>query len=91
MEHRYFMIHPETGEVLETQKQYMAALAEIEERMAPLYRVRRQIRDAATEKFETADMPKQRRYRTETQEKVARCPRCGTRLALEEEKEGSHA
>lgn len=85
------MIHPETGEVLETQKQFMAALAEIEERMAPLYRVRRQIRDAATEQFEAAGMPKQRRYRTETQEKVARCPRCGTKLGLVEQEGGSHA
>lgn len=85
------MIHPETGEVLETQKQFMAALAEIEERMAPLYRVRHQIRDAAAEKYPPAQMPKQRRHRTETQEKVARCPRCGTKLDLVEGKEDSHA
>lgn len=71
--------HPETGEPLESHKEFMAALAEIEERMAPLYRVRRQIREAAAEAFPSPAMPPPR-LRTPTQEKVARCPRCGGRI-----------
>lgn len=73
--------HPETGELLETQADFQAALAEIEERMAPYYRTRRQIREAASERFD-AVLP-QPWLRTSTQEKVARCPRCGGNLESE--------
>ena len=62
---------------LETQEQVMAALAWIEEQMAPWYRMRRRLRDFATRRWPPPKMPAQRRYRTEIQEKVARCPRCG--------------
>ena len=74
--------HPETGELLSTREEFRAALAEIEERMAPYYRVRRQIREAASERFDV-HLPSARN-RTPTQEKVARCPRCGGRLESEE-------
>jgi hypothetical protein len=68
---------------VETKADYQKALAEIEERMAPLYRERRAIRDAMSEKFDPPDMPRAR-YRTPTQEKVARCPRCHGRLDAEQ-------
>lgn len=73
------MIHPVTGQVLETKEDFQAALAELEERMAPLYRERRTLREAWVETFVPPDMPRAR-YRTVTQEKVARCPRCNRRL-----------
>ena len=72
-------LHPETGLPLSTHEEFMAALAEIEERMAPLYRVRRLVREAAAEAYPPPRMPAPR-SRTATQEKVARCPRCGGRL-----------
>lgn len=71
--------HPETGEALETVEEIKAALSALEERMAPLYRVRRLLREEYAELTETADMPAAR-YRTEKQERVARCPRCGGRM-----------
>ncbi len=67
--------HPESGEVLESQEAFLKSLSEIEERLAPLYRVRRAIREQYAEKYEPV-LP-QARYRSQTQEKVARCPRCG--------------
>lgn len=80
-------VHPETGEILEDEAAFTAALREIEERMAPLYRVRRELLAARSERFEAWAVHKlRRRERTETQEKVVRCPRCGGRL---EEKEGA--
>ena len=75
--------HPETGELLDSQEDFQAALAAIEERMAPLYRERRTIREAWALKFDPPDMPRAR-YRTEKQDRVARCPRCGSRLKSEE-------
>ncbi len=71
--------HPETGELLSTREDFNAALADIEERMAPLYRVRRLIRENAAERFNAPEMPAPR-YRTAKQDLVARCPRCGGRL-----------
>lgn len=68
--------HPETGEVLETQAEFRRALEEVTERMTPLWRVRRSIREAYAERFEPT-LPKRRRDRTETQERVHICPRCG--------------
>ena len=70
--------HPETGELLESQADFQAALAAIEERMAPLYRIRRVIREEAAERFEIR-LP-HARARTPIQDKVARCPRCRSRL-----------
>ena len=69
-------VHPETGEVLSTQEEWRAALTALEEQLAPIYRVRRTLRDAYTERFPAPAVPT-RTKRTETQEKVVRCPRCG--------------
>jgi hypothetical protein len=74
--------HPETGEVLATVEDWQAALRALEERMAPLFRVRRTLREEYAERFEPV-LPAAR-YRSPTQEKVARCPRCGQELALPE-------
>ncbi len=74
--------HTESGEVLESQEAFLKSLSEIEERLAPLYRVRRAIREQYAEKFEPV-LP-QARYRSHTQEKVARCPRCGAYPPTEE-------
>lgn len=71
-------IHPETGELLATDEEWRAALTAVEERLAPIYRVRRSLREEYASRFEAAALPG-RRGRTETQEKVARCPRCGSR------------
>jgi hypothetical protein len=76
-------IHPETGEVLATDKEWREALAAIEERLSPLYRLRRSLREEYAERFEGPELPP-RRYRTDTQEKVARCPRCGQTYQSEE-------
>ena len=76
-------IHPETGEVLASHEDWMRALAAVEEQMAPLYRLRRVLRDEAAERFQAAEMPTRRRHRTDAQEKVARCPRCGQRYKEE--------
>lgn len=77
-------VHPETGEVLATEEEWRAALAAVEEQLAPLYRLRRDLREAHAERFEPAAMPSSRTARTETQEKVTRCPRCGGPLKSEE-------
>ncbi len=69
-------IHPETGEVLEAQHDFLKALDEITERMIPLWKIRSRIREAHAERFE-APLPSDRRNRTQTQERVHRCPRCG--------------
>ena len=70
--------HPQTGEVLETQEQFWAVLSAIEEEIAPLYRLRRAIRDVYTERFDPV-LP-EKRWQSMTQEKVARCPRCSKEL-----------
>ncbi|MBA3565236.1 MAG: hypothetical protein H0W31_00085 [Actinobacteria bacterium] len=69
-------IHPETGEVLEAQADFLKALDEITERMTPLWKIRRRIRESYAERFE-APLPSDRRNRTQTQERVHWCPRCG--------------
>jgi hypothetical protein len=76
-------IHPETGEVLCSQEEWKAALVSVEERLAPIYRTRRTLREAYAERFPAPELPPKTR-RTETQEKVARCPRCGERLEKDE-------
>jgi hypothetical protein len=71
-------VHPETGQVLETKDEFLDALNEIDLRMSPMWVVRRTLREAYADRFEpTLPSPV---YRTVTQEKVARCPRCGSRL-----------
>ena len=77
-------VHPETGEVLETEAEWKAALNALEEKLAPIYRVRRTLREQYAERFPPPEQPAPR-YRTPTQEKVARCPRCGGRLETETE------
>ena len=76
-------VHPETGEILATEEDWRAALSAVEERLAPIYRVRRSLREEYASRFEAAALPA-RRNRTDTQERVARCPRCGGRLESEE-------
>lgn len=67
--------HPETGVVLEEHEDFQVALLDVEARIAPLYRVRRALREELTKRFEPV-LP-ERRWQSMTQEKVARCPRCG--------------
>ena len=68
--------HPETGEVLDTREEFEAAIKELDERLTPIYRLRNSIRKEWGERFVGPDLPPPR-ARTPTQEKVARCPRCG--------------
>ena len=70
--------HPETGQVLLELDEFRDALLDVESRLAPLYRVRRAIRDEMTNRFEPV-LPESR-WQTDTQQKVARCPRCRTEL-----------
>jgi hypothetical protein len=70
--------HPETGEALETHEDFRDALLDVETRLAPLYRVRRTLRDEMTTRYEPV-LP-EKRWQSMTQEKVARCPRCRTEL-----------
>ena len=58
------------------------ALDEAEAELAAVYRKVWPLREAYAEAFPTADLPP-RRARTEKQERVARCPRCGGRLREE--------
>ena len=74
--------HPETGELLATAEQWQAALRALEERLAPHFRLRRTLREEYAERFWPV-LPTPR-YRSPTQEKVARCPRCGGVLESEE-------
>jgi hypothetical protein len=68
--------------MLSTPEEIGAALEELEERMRPLYRARAMLREEFAELTEPAMMPRPRE-RTSTQEKVARCPRCGGRVENE--------
>lgn len=78
------VLHPENERALETQEDFLAAIKWVDERLAPLYRVRANLREELAERFPPPAMPSPR-YRTSTQEKVARCPRCGGRLEEREE------
>lgn len=69
-------VHPETGEILATEEEWRAALAAVEEQIAPLYKTRRWLREAYVERFPSPPLPPRTR-RTPTQDLVARCPRCG--------------
>lgn len=75
-------MHPETGEVLESLEDFRHALAEVDARLGVLYRERRKVSVGMAERFD-AELPR-RRWRSETQEKVARCPRCGERIEAHE-------
>ena len=72
--------HPETGEIIETKEEFLDALHALEERLAPIYRYRAKIREQYAARFPAAEQPAPR-YRTAVQEKVSRCPRCGTHLS----------
>lgn len=76
-------IHPETGEVLCSQEEWKAALVSLEEKLAPIYRTRRTLREAYAERFAAPELPPKTR-RTDVQEKVVRCPRCGQSYKSEE-------
>ena len=74
--------HPETGELLDSQEDFLAALMAIEERMGYLFELRWKIREGGGESLPPAHQPAPR-YRTEKQDRVARCPRCGGKLENE--------
>lgn len=59
-----------------------AALDVAEKELAEVYRRLWPLREAYSEAVPPAELPAPR-YRTTTQEKVARCPRCGGRLESE--------
>lgn len=74
------VLHPETGREVHTHEEFLEALTWIEERMTPLYRVRARLREEMAERYPPAPRPARRRDRTDTQEKVERCPRCGGKI-----------
>ena len=76
-------LHPETERPLETHEDFVGAIKWVEERLAPLYRVRSNLREEMAERFPPPEMPAPR-YRTDKQNAIARCPRCGGRLQEEE-------
>ncbi len=58
------------------------ALEEAEAELAAVYRKLWPLREQYAEMFPPAELPKAR-YRTDKQNLVARCPRCGGRLESE--------
>lgn len=75
--------HPFTGELIDPDD--LPALEKAEEDLArylsnlgPLYGQRRELRSAIASKRKLAGLPKPR-YRTELQQAVSECPRCGGR------------
>lgn len=76
------VLHPENEIPLETHEDFVGAITWVEERLSPLYRVRANLREELAARFPPPELPAPR-YRTQTQEKVARCPRCGGRLESE--------
>lgn len=65
-------VAPDVGEI-------KAALDEAEAELAAVYRKLWPLREAYAQAVPPAALPSVRN-RTVTQEKIARCPRCGTRL-----------
>jgi len=72
-------VHPTSGEILETKAEFDAAVAALEIELSLIYRALHPLREERAQRFEAAVLPAPR-YRTSTQEKVARCPRCGTKI-----------
>jgi hypothetical protein len=68
-------VHPETGVLITTEQEWRAAFDELEERLKPLYRLRRQLAVEHAVRFEPT-LP-ERRAQSDAQQRVARCPRCG--------------
>ncbi len=64
---------------METEAELAAELARLDEALADIYRERRPVLEALAEVRGPAVLPK-RRYQTDTQAKIQRCPRCGGRL-----------
>ena len=60
--------------------EYRRQLDELEEQLSDLYRRRRQL-TAAYADDHPAVLPARVRDRSEVQQRVARCPRCGGRLS----------
>ena len=56
-----------------------AALEEVEAELAAVYRRLWPLREQYAETFPPAELPA-KRYRTDKQQLVARCPRCGGRI-----------
>lgn len=67
--------HPETGELLDTKDEFIDAMNDVDLRMSPMWIVRRQLREEFASRFDPY-LP-MRRNRTDKQERVASCPRCG--------------
>ena len=76
------VLHPETGREVQTHEEFLEAITWVDERLSPLYRVRTSLREEMAERYPPPELPPAR-SRTATQEKVARCPRCGGRLESE--------
>jgi hypothetical protein len=68
--------------VPETREEILAAMRALDDEMGPLFARRYALRDAYLRVSEPAALPS-RRNRTETQERIARCPRCGGGLESE--------
>lgn len=65
---------------MESLEDFRAALRAAEGRLGPIYRLRDALSEAMADRFDPADLPRERRHRTRTQEAVTHCPRCGTKL-----------
>lgn len=74
-------VHPETGELLETEADFRRALDANDEAMQPYWRIRRRLQEELGERF-AVELPS-RRDRTAKQEIIAHCPRC--RRAISED------
>lgn len=70
--------HPETGELLETKDEFIDAMNAIELRMSLMWIVRRKIREEFATRFDPY-LPT-RRKRSDKQELVVSCPRCGVAI-----------
>jgi hypothetical protein len=63
-------------------EQYRTLLASLDEELADVYRRRRSVMEAFAAEHPVVLPPARRR--SEAQQKVARCPRCGGRLSDEQ-------
>jgi hypothetical protein len=64
---------------MKTEQEYRDLLTDVEERLSELYRERRAIMEAFSDDHPLVLPPPRRR--TEHQQRIARCPRCSTKLA----------
>ena len=76
------VLHPETGREVQTHEEFLEAINWVEGRLAPLYKVRRHLREEMAERYPPPELPEPR-YRSDKQTAVSRCPRCGGRLESE--------